>query len=189
MTASRLLAGIRKNGGRVWVDQQGRLHADGVSETQIKELGDSHDLVVALLREEIATRRWENSGKDPRWWRYPEWRWNWQEQTLRPADESLFERWLRERCTADRRCSSAAKFLYWDFCEQNGQGLLPTRFLELLDAAGFAVNDGFVRSLVLGADLCEWDDVAGGPNTSEGNDLVGNDDRQHCRQDCAVVGE
>jgi len=86
VTASQFVARIRKNGGRVWLDQLGRLNAEGVSENQMKELSDSHDLFVAVLREEIAGKRWERSGKDPKWWRYPEEAWSYPEQELLTAD-------------------------------------------------------------------------------------------------------
>jgi len=151
MTASQLLARIRRDGGRVWLDRQGRLRATGITDAQLAELRASRYLVTALLREEIASLRWEHSGKDPSWWRFPEYRWTWPDQRLLPADQSAFTHWLRERCTADRRCSSAVKFLFWAFCEEHGEELPPVQFLEFLQAAGFAVVDGFVDGLVLGS--------------------------------------
>jgi hypothetical protein len=190
MTASQLIARVRKNGARVWLDQLGRLNAEGMSEGQMKELGDSYDLVVALLQEEIVGKRWEASGKDVRWWKFPEHRWRWPSQELRFADEAAFNQWLKDRCAADRRCSGAVKFLYWDFCEQHGQELFPKVFLELLSAAGFEANGGFVDGLVLGSDLHEWDEAAGNHHGSEEGGSVHHGD-EGCQEleDCALVGE
>jgi hypothetical protein len=84
VTTSKFVTLIRKNGGQIWLDQLGRLNAEGVSESQMMELGNSHDLVVALLREEIASKRWERSGRDPNWWRHPEETWTYPEQWLKP---------------------------------------------------------------------------------------------------------
>ena len=66
MTASQLLARTRGDGGRVWLDRQGRLRAKGITDAQLAELRASRYLVTALLREEIASLRWEHSGKDSR---------------------------------------------------------------------------------------------------------------------------
>jgi len=89
MTVSELVARIRRHGGRVWLDRQGRLRAIGVTDARVAALRESRYLVVALLREEIASLRWEHSGKDPDWWRYPEEAWSYPEQRLvaarRPA--------------------------------------------------------------------------------------------------------
>jgi hypothetical protein len=84
MKASQLIIKIRKNGGFIWLDELGRLNAEGVPEVQMKELSDAYNLVVALLREGIVSKRWENSGRDPSWWRHPEEAWSYPEQRLKP---------------------------------------------------------------------------------------------------------
>lgn len=70
MKPSELIARVKKDGGRVWLDTRGRLHAQGVPDDMIQRLRESRYLVTAILREEIATHRWEASGHDPKWWRY-----------------------------------------------------------------------------------------------------------------------
>jgi len=151
LMGSQVIAMIRKAGGYVWLDQDGRVLTKGVSGELLKRLQETMYLVRAILRDQVASLPWENSGKDPSWWRYPEYRWSWPDQKLLPADQSAFTHWLRERCTADRRCSSAVKFLFWAFCEEHGEELPPVQFLEFLQAAGFTVVDGFVDGLVLGS--------------------------------------
>src|SRR5437870_1424001 len=82
MTASQLVARIRREGGHVWLSRRGQLRADGVTDTHLAELRASRYLVTALLRDEIGSLRWEHSGKDPSWWRYPEEAWSYPDQRL-----------------------------------------------------------------------------------------------------------
>src|SRR4051794_4127793 len=82
MTASRLLAKIERDGGRVWLDRHGRLRASRITDQQLVELRASRYAVTALLRDRIASLRWEHTGKDPNWWRYPEQAWSYPDQKL-----------------------------------------------------------------------------------------------------------
>lgn len=157
MTVSQFVGRIRKKGGHIWLDELGRLNAEGISESQVEELRECYDLVVAVLREEVVGKRWEASGKDPNWWNYPEYRWIWPDQKLRPVDQWVFQEWLRTRCSATRRYSSAVKFIFCAFCEEHWQEVPPARFLDLLEAAGFPVVDGFVDGLALGSDVSYWE--------------------------------
>jgi hypothetical protein len=138
---SEVIAMIRKAGGDVWLGENGRLMTKGVSGDLLLRLEESEYLVRAILREEIATLRWESSGHDPDWWRFPEWRWLPPDQTLRPADKSVFDRWLRERCAVDRRCCTAAAVLFQAFCREHDQDV---SFLQFLEASGFPENEGFI---------------------------------------------
>jgi hypothetical protein len=156
LPATRVLAMIRKAGGEVWLDQSGCAKSNGVHGDLLEKLRRSSYLVAAVLCDQVDSRRWAASGKDPNWWKFPEYRWT-PDHKLRPPDEWVFRQWLRERCTRDRRCSSAIKFLYWDFCEQNGQDVLPRQFLEYLAAAGFPEYDGFVDGVMLGTDVTSWE--------------------------------
>lgn len=157
MTVPQFVGRSRKKGGRIWLDELGRLNAEGISESQVEELRECYDLVVAGLREEVVGKRWEASGKDPHWWKYPEYRWIWPDQKLRPVDQWVFHEWLRTRCSVTRRFSSAVKFVFCAFCEEHGQEVPPARFLDLLEAAGFPVVDGFVDGLALGSDVSYWE--------------------------------
>jgi hypothetical protein len=150
MTTSKLVLKIRGNGGQIWLDALG-LHAEGVSESQVKELGDSHGLVVALLREEIAATRWERSGKDLRWWLRPEQAWNQPDQTPTPILE-LVRTWISEECFASTRCCTKMsalhrKFAAWSGFERRAETEL--EFIQRLAALGYPDSDGWVDEICL----------------------------------------
>jgi hypothetical protein len=155
MSASKLVATIRKACGRVWLDQLGRLNAEGVSQTQMTELSDSHDLVVALLREEIAGKRWENSGKDPGWWRHPEEAWTYPEQRLKPFPE-IARIWLAEHCVGAVCCASNPRILHREFSTWAGferTAASQQEFLKQLASLCYPLHDGLMEGICSGGGL------------------------------------
>jgi len=154
MNASQLIAGVRKS-GRVWLDELGRLNAEGASETQMAELADSHDLVVGLLREEIASARWGNSGKNPKWWCVPEQAWTYPEQTLKPISE-LVRIWATEKCLGSKRCATKARALHREYLSWLGLGegaATEKEFVQQLEVLGWPSVDGWVDNIALAEDF------------------------------------
>jgi hypothetical protein len=154
VTPIGLISRIRKDGGRIWLDRQGCLRAKGVSEERLRRLRESPYLITAVLREEIASKRWEQSGKDPNWWRHPEELWSYSEQSLKPVSE-IVRIWVGEQC-AVRNVSSDAHILHREFSAWAGfepDAAAEREFLLKLVASGFPLDEGMVRGICLAVDF------------------------------------
>jgi hypothetical protein len=154
MTICQLVTRIRKAGGRVWLDPLGRLNAEWVSKTEMSELADSHDLVVALLREEIASKRWGRS-RNPKWARVPEQTWNDPEQTLKLRSE-LVRIWAAEQCVFSSRCCTKTSAVHRAFLGWLGLGpdaVSEQEFLQHLASFGWHSINGWLNKICLADDF------------------------------------
>jgi hypothetical protein len=155
MSAADLIARIRREGGRVWLDRQGRLRAKGVSDARLKQLRESPYLVIALLREEASSLRREHSGDDPQWWRQPEEAWTYPEQWLKPFPE-IVRIWAAAHCVGAACCASNPRILCREFSVWAGferDAAAEREFLQQLCALGFHLHEGMVEGICLAEDF------------------------------------
>jgi hypothetical protein len=154
VTATDLISRIKKEGGKIWLDEYGHLRARRVSNLRLKQLTESPSLVTALLREEIASKRWEQSGKDPNWWRHPEELWSYSEQSLKPVSE-IVRIWVAEYCVSAGNVSSDVRILHREFSAWAGiepDAASEKEFLRQLTDMDHQAQDGFVNGICLAAD-------------------------------------
>ena len=71
MSGSAVICRIERAGGSLKLRPDGTIACRDVPPGCLADLRANEYLVRAILRERLASRLWELSGKDPNWWRSP----------------------------------------------------------------------------------------------------------------------